>query len=108
MKALDATPVSEIGNPTRLVHSRELIAPSAAPGAIEHFRPAENSETDSEPSPAISRDSILQELHKVLESETFVHAKGLSRFLRFVVERSVEGRQNELKEYVIGVEVFDR
>jgi serine/threonine-protein kinase len=37
-----------------------------------------------------------------------VHAKGLSRFLRFVVERSVEGRPSEIKEYVIGVEVFDR
>jgi serine/threonine-protein kinase len=32
----------------------------------------------------------------------------MSRFLQFVVERTLEDRGNELKEYVIGVEVFDR
>lgn len=32
----------------------------------------------------------------------------MSRFLRFVVERTLASRANELKEYAIGVEVFDR
>jgi serine/threonine-protein kinase len=32
----------------------------------------------------------------------------MSRFLRFVVERVLTGRAGELKEYAIGVEVFDR
>jgi TolB-like protein len=32
----------------------------------------------------------------------------MSRFLRFVVERHLEGRDGELKESVIAVEVFDR
>jgi adenylate cyclase len=30
------------------------------------------------------------------------------RFLRFVVEEALAGRDDRLKEYVIGVEVFDR
>jgi hypothetical protein len=32
----------------------------------------------------------------------------LIRFLRYVVERTIEGKTEELKEYAIGVEVFDR
>ncbi|HYO80363.1 MAG TPA: hypothetical protein VES20_03110 [Bryobacteraceae bacterium] len=32
----------------------------------------------------------------------------MSRFLRFIVEREIAGRGSELKEYTIGLEVFDR
>ena len=32
----------------------------------------------------------------------------MGRFLRLAVERSIEGRADELKEYLLGVEVFDR
>ena len=32
----------------------------------------------------------------------------MARFLRLAVERTLEGRSDELKEYLIGVEVFDR
>jgi hypothetical protein len=31
-----------------------------------------------------------------------------TRFLRLAVERTLEAKADELKEYVIGVEVFDR
>ena len=32
----------------------------------------------------------------------------MARFLRLAVERALEGKGDELKEYLIGVEVFDR
>ncbi len=32
----------------------------------------------------------------------------MRRFLRFAVEETLEGRQDQLKEYTIAVEVFDR
>ncbi len=32
----------------------------------------------------------------------------MARFLRLAVERTLEGKADELKEYVIGLEVFDR
>ena len=32
----------------------------------------------------------------------------MGRFVRLAVERSLEGRAGDLKEFVIGVEVFDR
>ena len=45
---------------------------------------------------------------RVLESETFSKAHGLRRFLSYLVDETIEGRADALKEYSIGVEVFDR
>ena len=43
-----------------------------------------------------------------LTSPTFAASERLSRFLRFAVEQVLEGKGDRLKEYVLGVEVFDR
>src|SRR5262245_57257015 len=48
------------------------------------------------------------QLERILASAGFATADRLSRFLRYVVERSIAGEAAQLKEYVIGVEVFDR
>ena len=47
-------------------------------------------------------------LDRVLAGPSFVHAGRLSRMLRFVVERTLDGQGDQLKEYLLGVEVFDR
>jgi hypothetical protein len=47
-------------------------------------------------------------LECVLASAEFSRNERLSRFLRLVVERHLEGRDRELKETVIGLEVFGR
>jgi Tol biopolymer transport system component len=52
--------------------------------------------------------SIQAQLERILAAGTFATAESLRRFLRFVVERALQGRSGELKEYVLGVEVFDR
>ena len=44
----------------------------------------------------------------MLASPAFVNAGRLSRMLRFVVERTLDGQGDQLKEYLLGVEVFDR
>ena len=44
----------------------------------------------------------------MLGSAGFARNERLSRFLRFVVDQSLEGRDSEIKESVIAVEVFDR
>lgn len=56
----------------------------------------------------IERDLIVDELQKVLASETFTRSQRMSRFLRFTVGQSLEGRGDRLKEYLIGVEVYDK
>jgi TolB-like protein len=53
-------------------------------------------------------DEVHAALERVLASSSFASANRLSRFLRFIVERSLAGQAERLKEYVIGVEVFDR
>jgi len=70
--------------------------------------------TDSGRQPAPSRDqrgqaaAAREALERILASPGFKNADRMSRFLRFVVERTVEGKLDDLKEYSIGVEVFDR
>jgi tetratricopeptide (TPR) repeat protein len=49
-----------------------------------------------------------QQLERILASPGFAQNERLSRFLRFLVERQLEGRESELKESVIGIEVFGR
>src|ERR1700760_3683718 len=52
--------------------------------------------------------AVRRQLEEVLKSPGFARNERLSGFLRFVIERHLEGRTQELKESVIGVEVFGR
>jgi tetratricopeptide (TPR) repeat protein len=45
---------------------------------------------------------------RILESSHFAKAERLKRFLRFVTEETLNGLSIEIKESVVGVEVFDR
>ena len=47
-------------------------------------------------------------MERALGGETLSAAPRLSRFLQYVVEKSLVGESDALKEYTIGVEVFDR
>jgi TolB-like protein/Flp pilus assembly protein TadD len=51
---------------------------------------------------------IRQELARVLSSSVFTRNERLSRFLRFLVERHLDGKDDEIKESLIAVEVFGR
>src|SRR5712692_2145381 len=55
-----------------------------------------------------SAELVCGELEKILSSEGFARNDRLSGFLRYVVEEQLSGRGDELKESVIGVEVFGR
>jgi TolB-like protein/Flp pilus assembly protein TadD len=52
--------------------------------------------------------AIRPELEKILSSEPFAQAEGLKRFLRYAVEHTLSGEGDLLKEYRLGLEVFDR
>src|ERR1700689_4680860 len=53
-------------------------------------------------------EEVRKHLERVLASPGFARNERLSRFLRVIVERHLEGRDGELKESVIGIEVFGR
>jgi TolB-like protein/tetratricopeptide (TPR) repeat protein len=57
---------------------------------------------------AIQHSAIRRQLEKILVHGLFVRSERMGRFLRFAVEQTIEGKADELKEYLIGVEVFDR
>jgi eukaryotic-like serine/threonine-protein kinase len=56
------------------------------------------------PTPADVRASLA----RIFVSAPFAHSPRLKRFLTFLVEESLAGRSDRLKEYVIGLEVFSR
>ena len=53
-------------------------------------------------------NGVAAQLEKILASQSFASGSQASRLLRFVVERTLEGREEEIKESVLGVEVFGR
>ena len=53
-------------------------------------------------------DQVRAQLERILGSAGFAASERLRRFLRYVVERSLAGEAGQLKEYVIGRDVFDR
>jgi TolB-like protein len=57
---------------------------------------------------SLSEQAVRQQLTKLLTSQIFARSGRLARFLQFTVDQVFAGKQNELKEYVIGVEVYDR
>ncbi len=56
----------------------------------------------------IPAKDIRTQLDLILKSRAFVQSHRVRRFLEFVVQESLLGRPHRLKEYLIGLEVFDR
>ena len=53
-------------------------------------------------------EAARAELDKIETSRTFAASHRLRRFLRFTVEAKLNGQEAQIKEYVIGREVYDR
>lgn len=52
--------------------------------------------------------AIRLQLNRLLASKTFSQVDRLKRFVGFIVDETVAGRGGDLKEYVIGVQVFGK
>lgn len=57
---------------------------------------------------AAPASAIRDELQRVLASPLFRSSARLSRFLTYIVDATLDGRQSEIKEYALGVEVCER
>ena len=60
------------------------------------------------PVAALDIQTARKQLDRVLASPGFARNERLGRFLQFVVRKHLEGRQSDIKESVIAVEVFGR
>jgi len=56
----------------------------------------------------ISTDSIHFQVTRIKGHTLFIRSARMQRFLDFTVAQYLAGKTDEIKEYVIGVEVFDR
>ncbi len=80
------------GEPARLSYDVDLWAPARRP-----FRPRR-----------LPDKAVRQQLSRILASKTFSQVERLKRFVSFIVGETVGGRGGDLKEYVIGVQVFGK
>src|ERR1700691_5306640 len=64
--------------------------------------------TSRENRPVAESEKILAQLDRILSSKGFRQADRLKRFLTFTVNETLAGRGEQLKEFVIGAEVFDK
>jgi hypothetical protein len=72
---------------------------------------ADRSSAETGPSRVVSADSapeIREALEKILGSAGFRNSERMRRFLRVTVERTLEGQTDQLKEFSLGHDVFDR
>jgi TolB-like protein len=53
-------------------------------------------------------ESIRTQLEKILASESFAESERLRQFLRFTVDLTLQGGGTQIKEYLVGVEVFGK
>jgi hypothetical protein len=60
------------------------------------------------PSTESEKAAVQQQLEKLLATSLFNSSKRYPSFLRFVVGKALAGQTDQLKERVLGVEVFDR
>jgi eukaryotic-like serine/threonine-protein kinase len=56
----------------------------------------------------LDRASVLTQLERVLSSSPFRRAERSSALLRFIVEETLDGRADRLKEYTLGAEALRR
>src|SRR5215211_2342945 len=60
------------------------------------------------PTAKLPDKAVRQQLSRILASKTFSQVERLKRFVSFIVGETVAGRGGDLKEYVIGVQVFGK
>jgi adenylate cyclase len=61
-----------------------------------------------EGAPVPAANDVVKQIQRILASRFFSKSERLCRFLRFAANHTLSGNGQHLKEYVMGVEVFDR
>jgi hypothetical protein len=56
----------------------------------------------------VSKDEVVKELQKIFRSPAFRDSLILKKFLTFIVDETIEGRSNCLKEYTVALSVLNK
>lgn len=57
---------------------------------------------------AVLPTAVYEQAERILAHPLFQNSKRISRLLKFIVKHTVEGQHADLKERIIGIELFDR
>jgi hypothetical protein len=60
------------------------------------------------PRTRLDREAVLKHMQEVLTSTQFCNSKRYPALLQYIVEKTLDGQADALKERTLGVEVFDR
>ena len=76
---------------------------------VGHYKVISEPLTDGwTPTSEYDKGAVEQQLEHVLASPLFNSSKRYGQFLRFVIARALDGQGSQLKERVLGVEIFER
>jgi len=78
-------------------HGTPFVLTRSFPGPVEQMLPE-----------IIPEHEVRLQLRRILDSDAFRRSAQMERFLTLVVDRSLLGRHEELKEYSLGRDVFHR
>lgn len=56
----------------------------------------------------VSPEEVKGQLSRILAADAFRRSPSLGRFLTYLVDRALTGEDQSIKEYQLGLEVFDR
>ena len=59
-------------------------------------------------STTIEPDVVRRQMARLVNHPLFIRSARVRRFLEFTLESQLAGKADQLKEYVLGIEVFDR
>src|SRR5436309_11827142 len=77
---------------------------------MSEYRPGTNHGEDAQSATTDAAEArlIREELQRILAAPSFRSSKRCSEFLSFVVERTLDGYREDLKERTLGVSLFGR
>ena len=91
--------LSMAGPPQRLLGTNKVHMKASLAGS------GDSKDASATPIPATE---VQEQVSRILASPEFRRSLRLQRFLRLAVERTLAGEIDQMKEYIVGREVFDR
>ncbi len=56
----------------------------------------------------LTREAVFEQLEKILSSDAFTNSQRMQSFLRYIVTETLEERSDQLKEFTIAQDVFEK
>src|ERR1700734_3587743 len=96
--------ISPATNKQKCIERRVIIASSVGEQSMAGVSPPHEREVLNK----TTQRAITDQLNRLVTSPLFSHSKRFPIFLRFVVEQTLAGEADNIKERTLGIEIFER